>query len=98
MSEIKHVMLNEHTRFGAESGAGLMRNRCAFTSKDMGAEFGDAFTYAIVSGWGGEDDPDDINAWPEQAAKWGWDAELVEFLRDAHLRFTQLADRSEAQP
>jgi hypothetical protein len=88
------IILSDRTRFGGESGAGLMRNRCAFTSKDMGAEFGDAFTYAIVFGWGSGDDPDDVNARPEEAERWGWDAELVAFLRDAHQRFSQLADRT----
>ena len=92
------IFLNENTRFGRESGAGLMRNRCAFTARDMGAEFGDAFTYAVVCGWGSEDDPDDVNAWPEQAAKWGWDEALIEFLRDSHERFSRLSARIEDEP
>jgi hypothetical protein len=87
------VLLNENTRFGSESGAGLMRNRCAFTSKDMGDEFGDAFTYAIVMGWDGDpDEPGDEGAWTEQAGKWGWDEALVAFLRETHERFTALSD------
>jgi hypothetical protein len=91
------ILLTEGTRFGGETGAGLMRNRCAFTSRDMGADFGDAFTYAIVLGWDPDpsDEPDeDGSAMDHQAEKWGWDAELVAFLRDTHERFKLLADRT----
>lgn len=92
--EPRIVVLTERTMFGGETGAGAMRNRCAFTCRDMGADWPDAFTYAIVYGWGGDsDEPNDAGAWDQQAAKWGWDAELVEFLRDAHSRFDRLADR-----
>ena len=83
----RHILLTENTRFGGETGAGLMRNRCAFTPKDMGYEFDSAFTYAIVFGW--ED------ALSEQADKWGWDEELVAFIRNAHEQFAALSDRRE---
>lgn len=93
------VLLTERTRFGAETGAGLMRNRCAFTSRDMGADWPDAFTYAIVLGLDSADPDDDDPeaAMRDQAAQWGWDADLVAFLRDAHERFKALPDRIEAQ-
>ncbi|QRY62727.1 hypothetical protein JVX90_00170 [Gordonia sp. PDNC005] len=69
--------------------AELMRDRCAFTSRDMAEHWGDAFTYAIVFGWGdGEGDEDD--AWNEVANQQEWDQPLVEFLRDAHRRFAAL--------
>jgi hypothetical protein len=87
MSEIGKTLLivNEHTRSGGETGAAVMRNRCAFTPRDMGADWPEAFTYAVVSGW------DD--ATEELAARWDWDPALVEFLRDAHQRFQELPDR-----
>lgn len=84
------VILSETTRFGAETGAGVMRNRCAFTSRDMAEGWADAFTYAITLGWGGDGGTD---AWDEVAAEQGWDADLVAFLKDAHERFRALADR-----
>lgn len=89
------ILLTEDSRWGGETGAGLMRNRCAFTSRDMGAHWGDSFTYAVVYGWDPdpEDEPEDGSAMDEQAAKWGWDAEMIEFLREAHRRFEELADR-----
>lgn len=90
------IILNDRTRFGGETGAGLMANRCAFTSKDMAEEWDAAFTYAIVFGW---DDPtdeeDDGGTLREQAEKWGWDEPLVAFLRDAHQRFAALPQRED---
>jgi hypothetical protein len=86
------VILNDRTRVGDETGAGLMRNRCAFTSKDMGAEWDAAFTYAIVFGWHDDDPEDDATA--EVAEKFGWDETLIAFLRDAHERFKQLPDKA----
>lgn len=74
------------------SGARLMRDRCAFTSRDMAADWPDAFTYAVVLGWSGEDDEDE-DALPEVAERHGWDAAMVAFLRDAHERFRRLSDR-----
>lgn len=86
------IVLNENTRSGGETGAGILRNRCAFTPRDMGADWPEAFTYAVVLGWGdGEQDEND--AWAEMATRWGWDEAMVEFLRDAHRRFQALADR-----
>lgn len=87
----RYLLLNEHTQFGYETGAGLMRNRCAFTSKDMAAEFDSAFTYAIVWGWDADEAAEDAMA--EVAAHWGWDTELVAFLREAHQMFQQLSDK-----
>lgn len=88
---MRHIILTELTRSGGETGAGIMRNRCAFTPRDMGADWPEAFTYAVVLGW------DD--AMEEQAARWGWDAATVAFLRDAHARFAALPDRgTEVQP
>lgn len=94
MSGDRVVILNEQTRSGGESGAGIMRNRCAFTPRDMGADWPEAFTYAVVSGW---DDPDvhEDDAMDEMAARWDWDPALVEFLRDAHRRFLALPDRTD---
>lgn len=96
-----YVVLTEDTRYGNETGAGIMRNRCAHTPRDMGADWPEAFTYAIVLGW--HDEPDDIvdedgpdAALRSIAARFDWDDELVAFLLDAHLRFKQLADRKEA--
>lgn len=74
------------------SGAELMRNRCAFTSRDMGAEWADAFAYAVVLGWDDEDDPDNDGAMREVAERHGWDPALMAFLRDAHERFRALED------
>lgn len=85
MSDDRVLILTERTRFGGETGAGLMRNRCAFTSRDMSDDWPEAFTYAVVLGW--DDSMDDM------AAKFGWDEPMVEFLRDAHARFEALADR-----
>jgi hypothetical protein len=85
MSE--YAILSEHTRSGGETGAGIMRNRCAFTPRDMGADWPEAFTYAVVAGW------DD--ALEHMAARWEWDPALVEFLQDAHRRFRQLPDRTD---
>ena len=87
MSAEKIIVLNERTRFGSETGAGLMRNRCAFTSKDMAEEFDSAFTYAIVMGWD--------TAMQEVSERWGWDAELVQFLKNSRRRFKNLPDRKE---
>lgn len=80
------VVLSDRTEFGGETGAGLMRNRCAFTSRDMTADWAEAFTYAIVFGW------DDASG--ELANKFRWDDELLRFLADAHKRFAALPDRS----
>jgi hypothetical protein len=89
------VVLNEDTRSGNETGAGILRNRCAFTPRDMGADWPEAFTYAVVFGW---DDPEihEEGAMDEMAARWGWDESMVEFLRDAHARFATLADRRQS--
>lgn len=95
------LFLNENTRFGGETGAALMRNRCAFTTRDMSEDWASAFTYAIVFGWD-SDEPQDIaedpdfpgGAMREQADRWGWDHELISFLRDTHERFAALADRA----
>jgi hypothetical protein len=96
---VRAVLLSERTRFGGESGAGIMRNRCAFTARDMGADWPEAFTYAIVFGWGPDpDDPDDNGALSDMAAKYGWDTELIAFLRDAHERFKALPDRNPPAP
>jgi hypothetical protein len=74
------------------NGAELMRQRCAYASRDMSVRYEDAFTYAIVLGWGdGPDDPDD--AWADVAELQGWDDELVAFLRIAHARFKELGQR-----
>lgn len=91
---VEHVLLNEETRFGGESSAGIMRNRCAFTSKDMSREWADAFTFSIVFGWSDEDFPED-DAWGEISTYHGWDAEMVAFLKDAHERFLALPDKKE---
>ena len=88
------IMLTDRTRFGNETGAGIMRNRCAFTSRDMAHDWPEAFTYAIVWGWHDDDDPDE-DVMPEIAEKFEWDAELIAFLRDAHERFTKLAEKRE---
>lgn len=93
MSE-RHIILSENTRFGGETGAGLMVNRCAFTAKDMGEEFDSAFTYAIVYGWG-PDEPGDADCWPEMAERFGWDEPLLAFLKDAHERFAALPQRTD---
>ena len=69
--------------------ADLMRDRCAFTSRDMAEHWGDAFTYAIVFGWGSPEDPD-TDAWDQVAREQGWDERLVQFLRDTHRRFAAL--------
>lgn len=90
------LILNDKTRWGDETGAGLMRNRCAFTSKDMGAEWDAAFTYAIVFGWSDDDDEPGEDAMSEMAEMYGWDEPLVAFLRDAHERFKRLPDKIEA--
>jgi hypothetical protein len=79
------------TRAIGETGAGTLRNRCAFTSRDMGADWPDAFTFAVVCGW--DDEDGESSAMDKVAARWGWDAAMVEFLRDAHRRFAALPDR-----
>lgn len=89
------VILDDKTRFGPETGAGLMRNRCAFTSRDMAADWPEAFTYAIVFGWGGEEPDEDC--WAGLAEKYEWDDEMVAFLKDAHARFEKLADKRPGQ-
>jgi hypothetical protein len=81
------VILNEESRwYSTETGASIMRNRCAFTSTDMAADWHHAFTYAVVFGWKG--------AWREVAERYEWDDELVAFLKDAHRRFKKLADKT----
>ena len=90
---VRAIMLTDRTRFGGETGAGVMRNRCAFTSRDMAADWPDAFTYAIVFGWDDADEPDE-SALSDMAARWDWDDDLIAFLRDAHERFKALADRT----
>lgn len=93
----RHLILTENARFGEETGAGIMRNRCAFTSRDMSADWPEAFTYAIVTGW--DLDPEDLlageedGAMDDMAAKFNWDNELVAFLRETHERFKALADK-----
>lgn len=87
------ILLTENSRFGTETGAGLMRNRCAFTSRDMAADWGDAFTYAIVLGW--HDNDPEIDAMGHLASKWDWDDDLIAFLVDAHDRFRALRDKTE---
>jgi hypothetical protein len=97
MSEkINAIALTEHFRSGGETGAGVMRNRCAFTSRDMGDDWPEAFTYAVVCGWDGDSEGD--SAMEAMAAKFGWDEPLIEFLRDAHRRFEALADRTKPRP
>jgi hypothetical protein len=91
----KVIVLSERTRFGGETGAGIMRSRCAFTPRDMSADWPDAFTYAIVMGW---DDSEGESAITGIAEKFEWDAALIEFVRDAHERFKQLADRHNSIP
>jgi hypothetical protein len=96
----RHVILTENARFGPETGAGIMRNRCAFTSRDMSADWPEAFTYAIVTGW--DTDPEDLmegeedGAMDDVAAKFDWDDELVAFLRETHERFKALANKRTA--
>lgn len=94
----RHIILTENARFGHETGAGLMRNRCAFTSRDMAADWPEAFTYAVVLGWDNDDPdphPDDRGAMDQVAAKYGWDDDLVAFLRDTHQRFLALSEVTE---
>ena len=68
-----------------------MRDLCAFTSRDMGETAVDAFTYAVVLGWGpDDDDTDDLDARPDIAERFGWDPALMAFLDDAHQRFAAL--------
>lgn len=99
---IRHVILTENAQFGEESGAGIMRNRCAFTSRDMGADWPEAFTYAIVTGW--DPDPADLmdgeegGAMDDIAAKFNWDTEMVAFLRETHERFKALSDKRGMPP
>lgn len=88
------LVLTENTRMGGETGAGIMCNRCTFTSRDMAHDWPEAFTYAVVCGWG---DGDEDDAWYDVAEKFGWDAELVAFLRETHRRFEELADRQAAR-
>lgn len=77
------------------TGAGLMRGRCAFTSRDMSDDWPAAFTYAVVLGWDADpDDPDD-DVMDEIATRFGWDQPLIDFLRDAHRRFEELPDRND---
>lgn len=94
-----HIFLTERATFAGETGAGLMRNRCAFTSRDMGADWPEAFTYAVVMGWDGDpDEPGDEGAWSEMAERYGWDEDLLTFLRDAHRWFKRIPDRLAALP
>lgn len=98
MSEdIKHVILSDRYRFPDETGAGRLRTQCAFTSRDMAADWPEAFVYAVVYGWGrDETDPtDDTDCYPELAERYGWDETLIAFLRDAHERFKALPDKIE---
>ena len=81
------IFLSGSTRFPGETAAGALRNKCAFTSRDMGADWPEAFTYAVVMGW------DD--AMSEVAERHGWDAELVAFLRRTHRNFERLAGKRE---
>ena len=91
---MRYVILNERTRFGGETGADLMRNRCSFTSKDMAEEWDAAFAYAIILGWDAdEDEPEEDGCMEAMAERWGWDAEMVAFLRDTHERFAALSSR-----
>lgn len=91
-----HVFLTERARFGRETGAGVMRNRCAFTSRDMAADWPEAFTYGIVLGWDADPNhPEDGDPMPELAERYEWDTELIAFIRDAHERFKALADKRE---
>lgn len=76
------------------TGAAIMRNRCAFTSRDMAADWPEAFTYAVVFGWDADDDEDGVM--DTIASRFGWDAELVAFLRETHERFKALADKTSA--
>jgi hypothetical protein len=79
-----------------ETGAGIMRNRCAFTSQDMSGGWSQAFTYAVVCGWDADpDNPDDADAMDFVAAQHDWDQPLIDFLRDAHRRFKELPDRND---
>ena len=92
--DMRAVILTESSAFGDETGAGIMRNRCAFTSRDMASDWPEAFAYAIVSGWDDDtDEPEESDAMSELAGKFDWDAEMVTFLRDAHQRFAELADK-----
>ena len=77
------AVLHEESHAPLSSGADMMRNRCAFTSRDMAAEWPEAFTYAVVFGW--------EEATKEVAARFGWDTELLDFLADAHERFEALS-------
>lgn len=86
------VMLSEDTMFTDQTGAGILRNRCAFTSRDMGADWPEAFTYAVVFGWHDDEHPED-DATDEIARKHAWDDELISFLRETHERFKLLTDR-----
>lgn len=90
MSGPRVLILNEDSHNGDETGAGLMRNRCAFTSRDMAYDWPEAFTHAVVLGWG---DGDEDDAWDSIAEKFGWDNEMVAFLRETHRRFAELADK-----
>ena len=75
--------MGEEVRFPGDTGAGLMRNRCAFTSRDMTADWADAFTYAVVAGLSDEDAV-------AGAEDFGWDDAVIAFLRQAHDRFKAL--------
>lgn len=86
------LILTERTQFGGETGAGIMRNRCAFTSRDMALDWPEAFTYAIVLGWHDDNPEDDATA--DVAEKFGWDADLVAFLRECHEKFKEIAYRT----
>lgn len=90
----QHIVLSERTRSGDQTGAGILRNQCAFTSRDMGAGWPEAFTYAIVFGWDDEDGVDE-SAYPELVERFGYDDDLIAFLRDAHERFKALPDKRE---
>lgn len=89
----QHQILSDHDRFPEEPGATLIRNQCAFTSRDMSMHWADAFTYGIVLGWdAAADDPEPEDAMSEIAAAHGWDEQMIAFVRDAHERFLALRE------
>lgn len=97
----KRIIMSENSFSEGASGAELMRNRCSFTSRDMAADWPEAFTYAIVKGWYNDDEDDEDYmsdaAMQECAEKFGWDDTLVEFLKDAHERFKKLPSKPETK-
>ena len=73
--------------------ADRMRDNCAFTSRDQAADWASAFTYAIVFGWGG-DEPLVEDCWQEIADRFGWDQELIDWLKRTHAEFEKLGRAS----